>query len=251
MPGERQLPLRRGGVGLPLPGRGPRGARLRRASSPSGWRPRCRRRRSCGTWCGSGTGRPRARRSRSTRWPSPTRRRPGSPERGFPPRSADDLFIIYTGGTTGMPKGVMWRQEDLFFAGLGGGAPTGEPVKRPEELAERVAAGGAGLTFFPTPPLMHGTSTLTGVHRLQLRPAGGHPPQVRARGGAADDREGEGHQHVAGRRRDAAAADRRAERARCKGTDLSSMFSVSSSGAIMSDTVRAAVPGARPERPCC
>lgn len=75
----------------------------------------------------------------------------GSPERGFPARSADDQFIIYTGGTTGMPKGVMWRQEDLFFSGLGGGAPTGEPVKKPEELAERVAAGGAGITFFPTP----------------------------------------------------------------------------------------------------
>ncbi len=75
----------------------------------------------------------------------------GSPGRGFPPRSGDDQFIIYTGGTTGMPKGVMWRQEDLFFAGLGGGAPTGEPVKAPEELAQRVAASGAGITFFPTP----------------------------------------------------------------------------------------------------
>lgn len=75
----------------------------------------------------------------------------GSPERGFPPRSADDQFIIYTGGTTGMPKGVMWRQEDLFFSGLGGGAPTGDPVKTPQELAERVAAGGDGITFFPTP----------------------------------------------------------------------------------------------------
>ncbi|RCG17397.1 acyl-CoA synthetase [Streptomyces diacarni] len=85
----------------------------------------------------------------------------GSPERGFGPRSADDLFLIYTGGTTGMPKGVMWRAEDLFFSGLGGGAPTGEPVGRPEELAERAAAGGEGLVFFPTPPLMHGTSTLT------------------------------------------------------------------------------------------
>ncbi|WP_229857710.1 AMP-binding protein, partial [Streptomyces anandii] len=43
-----------------------------------------------------------------------------SPGRGFGKRSGDDQFIIYTGGTTGMPKGVMWRQEDLFFAGLGG-----------------------------------------------------------------------------------------------------------------------------------
>jgi acyl-CoA synthetase (AMP-forming)/AMP-acid ligase II len=85
----------------------------------------------------------------------------GSDARGFAPRSADDRFIIYTGGTTGSPKGVMWRQEDLFFSGLGGGAPTGIPVSRPEELAERVAVSGEGLVFFPTPPLMHGTSTLT------------------------------------------------------------------------------------------
>lgn len=47
----------------------------------------------------------------------------GSPGRGFPARSGDDRFIIYTGGTTGMPKGVVWRREDLVFAGLCGGAP--------------------------------------------------------------------------------------------------------------------------------
>ncbi len=59
----------------------------------------------------------------------------GSAGRGFPARSGDDQFVIYTGGTTGMPKGVMWRQEDLFFAGLGGGAPTGEPVKTPQAVS--------------------------------------------------------------------------------------------------------------------
>src|SRR5262245_54367136 len=40
--------------------------------------------------------------------------------RDFPSRSADDLYILYTGGTTGNPKGVMWRAEDIFFGGLGG-----------------------------------------------------------------------------------------------------------------------------------
>ncbi|HEX4655323.1 MAG TPA: AMP-binding protein, partial [Mycobacteriales bacterium] len=78
---------------------------------------------------------------------------------GFPTRSPDDLYIIYTGGTTGMPKGVMWRQEDLFFAGMGGGEPTGEPVSRPEEVAERAPNRGV-LVFFPVAPLMHGAAQL-------------------------------------------------------------------------------------------
>src|SRR5205823_4908100 len=42
-----------------------------------------------------------------------------SPDRDFGERSGDDHFVIYTGGTTGMPKGVVWRQEDLFFTGMG------------------------------------------------------------------------------------------------------------------------------------
>src|SRR3954464_4902716 len=59
---------------------------------------------------------------------------------GFPERSADDLFVIYTGGTTGMPKGVMWRHEDIFSAASGGVYPMGEPLKAPEEAGPRAAA---------------------------------------------------------------------------------------------------------------
>jgi len=84
----------------------------------------------------------------------------GSPERDFEPRSDDDLFIIYTGGTTGMPKGVMWRHEDLFFAGLAGGSPLGEPVKSREELIEKVRNAPMQLTMMPAAPLIHGAAQL-------------------------------------------------------------------------------------------
>ncbi|MEU8678855.1 acyl-CoA synthetase [Streptomyces sp. NPDC048560] len=162
----------------------------------------------------------------------------GSPGRGFAPRSADDLFIIYTGGTTGMPKGVMWRQEDLFFSGLGGGAPTGEPVKTPQELAERVAAGGDGITFFPTPPLMHGTSTLTAfigfnfgqrvvIHRKFA------PEEVLR----TIEKEKVTSVSLVGDAMLRPLID--ALKGPLRGVDCSSMFSVSSSGAIMSDSVRA------------
>jgi acyl-CoA synthetase (AMP-forming)/AMP-acid ligase II len=55
-------------------------------------------------------------------------------ERDFPARSGDDHYILYTGGTTGLPKGVVWRQEDIFFAALGGGNPGGAPITRPEDI---------------------------------------------------------------------------------------------------------------------
>ncbi|WP_240134589.1 acyl-CoA synthetase [Streptomyces sp. MUM 178J] len=162
----------------------------------------------------------------------------GSPLRGFAPRSADDQFIIYTGGTTGMPKGVMWRQEDLFFSGLGGGAPTGEPVTRPEELAERVAAGGDGITFFPVPPLMHGTSTLTAFiafdfgQRVVL-----HRKFVPEEVLRTIEKERVTSVSLVGDAMLRPLVD--ALSGPSRGTDLSALFSVSSSGAVMSETVRA------------
>ncbi|MFI9169618.1 acyl-CoA synthetase [Streptomyces lincolnensis] len=161
----------------------------------------------------------------------------GSAERGFAARSGDDQFIIYTGGTTGMPKGVMWRQEDLFFSGLGGGAPTGEPVKTPEELAERVAAGGDGITFLPAPPLMHGTSTLTAFigfyfgQRVVLHRRFAPEEVLRT-----VEKEKVTSMSLVGDAMLRPLID--ALEGPMKGTDMSSMFSVSSSGAVMSDTVR-------------
>jgi acyl-CoA synthetase (AMP-forming)/AMP-acid ligase II len=70
-------------------------------------------------------------------------------------RSGDDRYIAYTGGTTGLPKGVVWRQEDIFFAAMGGGDvyQSGNFIASPEELIERMPE--VGGTILTIPPLMH------------------------------------------------------------------------------------------------
>src|ERR1700690_720838 len=78
-----------------------------------------------------------------------------SPERSFGPRSPDDLYILYTGGTTGMPKGVMWRHEDVFFGALGGGNLGEEPITRPEEIVDSFDV---HRRVLPAAPFMHATA---------------------------------------------------------------------------------------------
>lgn len=82
-----------------------------------------------------------------------------SDERPVLPRTDDDLYMIYTGGTTGMPKGVVWRHEDVFYA-LGGGvdAYTNERVTHGMQLAEKAAASPAPMVTLNAPPLMHGAA---------------------------------------------------------------------------------------------
>ncbi len=71
--------------------------------------------------------------------------------------SPDDLYILYTGGTTGMPKGVLWRQADIFVAALGGRQQaSGEEWASIDELVEAARAGGAKM--MPAPPFMHGAA---------------------------------------------------------------------------------------------
>lgn len=81
----------------------------------------------------------------------------GSDERDFPPRSDDDLFLLYTGGTTGMPKGVMWPHKAVFFAAMGGGGHYHQdgPIAAPGEIASR-ARDGFLVVGMPLAPLMHG-----------------------------------------------------------------------------------------------
>ncbi|MDL4773258.1 acyl-CoA synthetase [Actinomadura xylanilytica] len=77
-----------------------------------------------------------------------------SPANDFPERSGDDRYIMYTGGTTGYPKGVEWRCEDIFFAALGGGNVLGDPITSPEAIAGN--AGQPAMAVLDCAPVMHG-----------------------------------------------------------------------------------------------
>jgi fatty-acyl-CoA synthase len=72
--------------------------------------------------------------------------------------SPDDLYILYTGGTTGAPKGVLWRQEDIFHAAMSGGPPGLEGVGTYEGVVEQARSGGGFMRVMATPPLMHGAA---------------------------------------------------------------------------------------------
>ena len=112
---ELQLPVRRRRPRRAVPRRRHDGARRRAVTPPR-----------CGSW----------------RSPAPTTTSSlvasGSAARDLGPRSPDDHYVLYTGGTTGRPKGVVWRQEDMFFGGLGSGNPGGPPITAPEQIAASV-----------------------------------------------------------------------------------------------------------------
>jgi len=97
-------------------------------------------------------------------------------------RSGDDEYLLYTGGTTGRPKGVRWRQEDAFFGCIGGGDPLRlqGPVTTTAELQERIVA---AFTYFPVAPLMHAAAQWTTLSWLfcggrVVLPAGSLDPEA-------------------------------------------------------------------------
>ncbi|ABK75029.1 acyl-CoA synthetase [Mycolicibacterium smegmatis] len=81
------------------------------------------------------------------------------PEGGMPVPSGDDLYILYTGGTTGMPKGVLWRQHDIFLSSMGG-RPFGAEnfLSSYEELADKARASAGAMSMLMIPPFMHGAA---------------------------------------------------------------------------------------------
>lgn len=81
-----------------------------------------------------------------------------SPERDFDERSADDIFIVYTGGTTGHPKGVMWRHEDAWRM-FGGGINVLTAEYVPDEWTmSQTGAAQDQVVRFPVPPFIHGAA---------------------------------------------------------------------------------------------
>jgi hypothetical protein len=85
-------------------------------------------------------------------------------QRGPWGRDGDHLYMLYTGGTTGMPKGVMWRQDDLIMllaSQLGAGFP-----EEPDYEAVRAMRAAPGAIALPACPLMHGTGALISMVTL-------------------------------------------------------------------------------------
>jgi acyl-CoA synthetase (AMP-forming)/AMP-acid ligase II len=81
----------------------------------------------------------------------------GAPERDFPERSGEDTYILYTGGTTGHPKGVLWHQEDVWRV-LGGGIDFISGARIEDEWQQANTGLQYSLVRFPIPPLIHGAT---------------------------------------------------------------------------------------------
>lgn len=93
----------------------------------------------------------------------------GTPEPagGLPEPDGDDLYVLYTGGTTGMPKGVLWRNDDIYVTSMGG-TPFGttEPYTSYDAIAQAARDAGGGLKLLMIPPFMHGAAQWSTFHTV-------------------------------------------------------------------------------------
>ena len=159
--------------------------------------------------------------------------------------SPDDLYILYTGGTTGMPKGVLWRQENIFHGAMAGGVPGENGPETYEALIERAQHGGFMRTM-ATPPLMHGAAQWVSFGSLHMGGTvllQGKPEKL-----DADDvwglveREGATTMTIVGD----AFARPLLEGLKQKSYDLSRLFVIGSGGAILSPHYKEAILAAIP-----
>ena len=92
---------------------------------------------------------------------TPYERAVDRPEREGPAPSPDDLYMVCTGGTTGAPKAVLWRQADIFVSAMGG-----TETATAESLAAAAASG--ARAWFPAPPLMHAAAQWTAFVAMHM-----------------------------------------------------------------------------------
>jgi acyl-CoA synthetase (AMP-forming)/AMP-acid ligase II len=163
-----------------------------------------------------------------------------SSARDFAPRSGDDLYLLYTGGTTGMPKGVMWRHEDVFFGGLQGGNAGGPDITAPDQIADIARAADPPRVTLPVAPLMHGNGHWASM--IGMNAGGKVVLTTSTRLDAAEiwrlvGREGVNILSIVGD----AMARPLAEALAAPGAayDTSSLLVISSAGSIFSETVKA------------
>jgi acyl-CoA synthetase (AMP-forming)/AMP-acid ligase II len=167
----------------------------------------------------------------------------GSPARDLPPRSNDDVYIIYTGGTTGYPKGVMWRHEDIWRT-LGGGIDfvTGVPLADEWEQSRKGLESG-GLVRLTAAPLIHGAAQVAALAALFGGDTVVLPPRFDAHEvWRAIERHKVNLMLIIGD----AMGRPLVEAYREGGYDASSLFAVSSSGALFSPAVKDAFAAALP-----
>jgi 3-oxocholest-4-en-26-oate---CoA ligase len=91
------------------------------------------------------------------------------PAIGMPTPTPDDLFLLYTGGTTGMPKGVLWRQHDIFISSMGG-RPYGsdQPLQSYEELTAQATRAPGAMSMMLMLPLMHGAGQFGAMTTISM-----------------------------------------------------------------------------------
>ena len=168
-----------------------------------------------------------------------------SPEPAPVEPSPNDLYLVYTGGTTGMPKGVLWRQADFLVGAAGVRRKDGSDYDQLDELVERARA--SSLRSCPAPPLMHGAAHWNAISTWM----GGGTVVMQAEPGRLDardilstiERENVTSLNIVGD----AFARPLLEELRHQRYELSSLRHVVSGGAVLSGAVKrelqAAVPG--------
>ena len=92
-----------------------------------------------------------------------------APAAGLPEARGDDLYLLYTGGTTGMPKGVLWRQHDIFISAMGG-KPFGSDTPHPsyEAIGAQAQQAAGAMSMLMIPPFMHGAAQWASFHAVTM-----------------------------------------------------------------------------------